>query len=133
MTSAGVSNYGDDAILLSTLQRLQRIRQGCRVSVVSDGPACPPLGRFGVWLGTCEEYCRGLLPDVVRRDCQDDPLFARELSKLNLGTDPPRDLKCIRRRALRGRRQSEHLLAGLDRPAGGHRIRRPVPQGCPTS
>ncbi len=93
VTSGGVSNYGDDAILLSTLQRLQRIRPGCRVSVVSDGLACPPLGRLGVWLGTCAEFCGGLLPGVIRHESQNDPLLARELSRLNLGTGVLQDLK----------------------------------------
>jgi len=56
VSSGGVRNYGDDAILLSTLQRLRRIRPGSLAAVVSDGPSCPPLGRLGVWAGTCEEF-----------------------------------------------------------------------------
>jgi len=55
VTSGGVRNYGDDAILLSTLQRLRRIRPDCLASVVSDGASCPPLGRLGAWTGTCKE------------------------------------------------------------------------------
>ena len=94
VTSGGVSNYGDDAILLSSLQRLQRIRPGCLVSVISDGAICPPLGRLGVWLGTCEEFCRGLSPDAGRHhDDKDDSVLACELSKLDLGTDAQHNLR----------------------------------------
>ena len=35
-------------------------------SVVSDGQSCPPLGRLGAWVGTCEEFGSGLDPDDVR-------------------------------------------------------------------
>ncbi len=72
VTSGGVCNYGDDAILLSTLQRLRRIRPNSLASVVSDGPSCPPLGRLGVWSGTCKEFGSGLNPEVVHRGCRDE-------------------------------------------------------------
>ena len=81
VASGGVCNYGDDAILLSTLQRLQRIRSGCLASVVSDGTSCPPLGRLAAWTGTCEELVASLHADDVRRGCRDDLAIAGELSK----------------------------------------------------
>jgi polysaccharide pyruvyl transferase WcaK-like protein len=94
VTSGGVRNYGDDAILLSTLQRLRRIRPNCLASVVSDGPSCPPLGRLGVWAGTCEEFGSGLNPDDVRRGCRDDGALAEELSRwLKFGSHTRTDLK----------------------------------------
>ncbi len=88
VSSAGVRNGGDDAILLSTLQRLRRIRPNSLASVVSDGPSCPPLGRLGVWAGTCEEFGSGLDPHAVRHGCRDDPALAAELStRLEVGTN----------------------------------------------
>ena len=94
VTSGGVRNYGDDAILLSTLQRLRRIRPNCLASVVSDGPSCPPLGRLGVWAGTCEEFGSGLDPDDVRHGCRDDRALAEELSRwLKFGSHTRTDLK----------------------------------------
>jgi alpha-1,6-rhamnosyltransferase len=70
VSSGGVGNLGDDAILLSTLQRLQRVRPGCMPVVVTDGKEVPPLGRLGVWAGTVEELCRSLDPDRVRSACR---------------------------------------------------------------
>ena len=94
VTSGGVRNYGDDAILLSTLERLQRIRPDCLASVVSDGPDCPPLGRLGAWRGTCEELVAGLDLADVRRGCRDDHALLGELtSRLNLGSYARTDLK----------------------------------------
>lgn len=55
ISSAGVRNLGDDAILLATLERLQRIRPGCLPLVFSDGADMPSLGWLGVWGGTCAE------------------------------------------------------------------------------
>jgi len=93
-TSGGVRNYGDDAILLSTLQRLRRIRPNCLASVVSDGPSCPPLGRLGVWAGTFGEFGSGLNPDDVRDGCRDDRAVAGELSRwLKFGSHARTDLK----------------------------------------
>jgi hypothetical protein len=65
VTSDGVCNYGDDAILLSTLERLKRIRPDWVATVVSDGSSCPPLGLLGAWAGTCKEFSSGLAPKVV--------------------------------------------------------------------
>src|SRR5208337_2141733 len=94
VTSGGVRNYGDDAILLSTLQRLRRIRPNSLASVVSDGPSCPPLGRLGVWAGTCEEFGSGLDPDDVRHGCRNDQALAGELSSwLKFGSHTRTDLK----------------------------------------
>jgi len=94
VTSGGVRNYGDDAILLSTLQRLRRIRPNCLASVVSDGPSCPPLGRLGVWAGTLLEFGSGLNPDDVRHGCRDDGALAAELSRwLKFGSHTRSDLK----------------------------------------
>jgi polysaccharide pyruvyl transferase WcaK-like protein len=94
VTSGGVRNYGDDAILLSTLQRLRRIRPNCLASVVSDGPSCPPLGRLGVWAGTCEEFGSGLDPDDVRHGCRNDQALAGTLSSwLKFGSHTRTDLR----------------------------------------
>ncbi len=94
VSSGGVRNYGDDAILLSSLQRLARIRSDCLATVVSDGQSCPPLGRLGVWEGTVEEFGSGLNRDDVVRGCRDDGALARELSKsLNSGSNARTDLK----------------------------------------
>jgi len=94
VASGGVRNYGDDAILLSTLQRLRRIRPNSLASVVSDGPSCPPLGRFGVWAGTSEEFGSGLNPDDVRHGCRNDQALAGELSSwLKFGFHTRTDLK----------------------------------------
>jgi polysaccharide pyruvyl transferase WcaK-like protein/GT2 family glycosyltransferase len=70
VSSGGVRNHGDDAILLSMLQRLQRVRPGCIPVVVSDGEDVPPLGRLGVWAGTLDEVCRSLDAVSIRRGCQ---------------------------------------------------------------
>ncbi len=80
VSSGGVQNHGDDAILLSTLQRLRRIRPNNLAAVVSDGPSCPPLGRLGVWSGTTEEFVSGLNPDDVRHGCRNDQALTAELS-----------------------------------------------------
>ena len=94
VSSGGVRNYGDDAILLSTLQRLQRIRPNCLASVVSDGASCPPLGRLGVWVGTCEEFGSGLDPDDVRHGCRDDGTLEGEFSTwLKFGSRTRTELK----------------------------------------
>ncbi len=81
VSSGGVRNYGDDAILLSTLERLRRIRPDCVAAVVTDGPNCPPLGRLGVWAGTSEEFGTGLDPDDVRLGFWDDQALNAELSR----------------------------------------------------
>ncbi|MGO9471736.1 MAG: polysaccharide pyruvyl transferase family protein [Isosphaeraceae bacterium] len=94
VSSGGVYNYGDDAILLSTLQRLRRIRPDSLASVVSDGASCPPLGRLGVWAGTCKEFGSGLDPEAVRRGCRDEAALVGELSsRLKFGSHPRTDLK----------------------------------------
>jgi polysaccharide pyruvyl transferase WcaK-like protein len=96
ISSGGVRNYGDDAILLATLQRLERIRPDCVPTVVSDGPSCPPLGRLGVWDGTCDEFCAGLDPDEVLHGCRDDTaLFGELSSRLELGSHTRSDLKAF--------------------------------------
>jgi polysaccharide pyruvyl transferase WcaK-like protein len=96
VTSGGVLNYGDDAILLATLQRLRRVRPNCLPSVVSDGPDCPSLGRLGAWLGTCDEFGAGLDPDDVRRGCHGDRALTEELSKwLKFGTNTRTDLRAF--------------------------------------
>ncbi len=69
--SGGLRNHGDDAILLSTLQRLQRIRPGIIPLVVSDGAEVPPLGRLGVWAATVQELCQALDPVLIREGCRD--------------------------------------------------------------
>ena len=80
VTSGGVRNYGDDAILLSTLQRLRRIRPDSVALVISDGTHCPALGRLGAWAGTCDEFVSGLDPEVIQRGCRNDRVVAEELS-----------------------------------------------------
>ena len=74
VSSAGVRNHGDDAILLSTLQRLQRVRPGCVPVVLTDGACIPLLGRLGRWAGTVAEACRSLDPAAIRHGCQNHPL-----------------------------------------------------------
>jgi polysaccharide pyruvyl transferase WcaK-like protein len=94
VSSGGVLNYGDDAILLSTLQRLRRIRPDALVSVVSDGERCPSLGRSAAWINTSREFSCGLDPAAVREGCQTHPEIIDELSKwLNLGSCRQADLK----------------------------------------
>jgi len=66
VSSGGVRNHGDDAILRATLERLARLRPGCVPVVVTDGDALPPLGRLGVWAGTTAELGRALDPAVLR-------------------------------------------------------------------
>ncbi len=93
VSSGGVRNYGDDAILLSTLQRLARIRPNCLASVVSDGADCPPLGRLGVWAGTCEEFCSGLNVADVTCGCRDRAALPAELARwLKFGSQSRADL-----------------------------------------
>lgn len=58
-TSAGVSNHGDDAILLASLERLARIRPGSRVTLISDGPRIDSTLDVR-WLGTAQTVCRRL-------------------------------------------------------------------------
>ena len=74
VSSAGVRNGGDDAILLATLERLQRIHPGSVPVVISDGDVVPPIGSLGVWSGTTEEVCRSLDAADVRAGCEDDAL-----------------------------------------------------------
>jgi polysaccharide pyruvyl transferase WcaK-like protein len=81
VSSGGVRNYGDDAILISSLQRLRRVRPNCLATVISDGPDCPPLGRLGVWGGTCREFCAGLNPDDVRRALRNADVVAEDLAE----------------------------------------------------
>jgi polysaccharide pyruvyl transferase WcaK-like protein len=76
VSSGGVRNHGDDAILLSTLQRLQRLRPGCAAVVVSDGEDVPPLGRLAAWAGTTRELCQSLPPALIERGCQGHPRLA---------------------------------------------------------
>jgi len=71
VSSGGVRNHGDDAILRATLERLARLRPGCVPVVVTDGDALPPLGRLGVWAGTTAELGRALDPAVLRAACVD--------------------------------------------------------------
>ena len=81
VSSGGVLNYGDDAILLSTLQRLRRLRPQAVASVITDGPHVPRLGRLGAWLGTCDEFLSGVSHDDLRRGCQDDRALVSELTQ----------------------------------------------------
>jgi len=81
VTSGGVLNYGDDAILLSTLQRLQRLRPRSLATVISDGLHIPPLGRLGMWQGTCDEFLAGCAREDVRRGCRDDRALVAELTQ----------------------------------------------------
>ena len=61
---------------------LRRIRPSSVASaVVSDGPSCPPLGRLGVWAGTCEEFAAGLDSKDVQYGCRNDSNLAAELSR----------------------------------------------------
>lgn len=93
VSSGGVQNHGDDAILMSTLQRLGRIRPGCLAAVVTDGPNCPPLGRLAAWLGTTAEFVSGLDLETVRHGCAADAAVAEDLSRrLELGSRPRSDL-----------------------------------------
>jgi polysaccharide pyruvyl transferase WcaK-like protein len=94
VTSGGVQNYGDDAILLSTLQRLRRIRPDWSPTVVSDGSSCPPLGRLGAWAGTCKEFSSGLDARDVGAGCQGDGILAAELARrIDFGSHPATSLK----------------------------------------
>ncbi len=89
--SGGVRNHGDDAILLATLARLDRVRPGCMPVVVSDGDAPPPLGRLGVWAGTTDELCRGLDPSAIRMGCSDPGLaetLVRDVGAAGTPLDP---------------------------------------------
>jgi len=79
VSSAGVKNYGDDAILLSTLERLGRVRPGCERLVVSDGKHVPPLKGLGRWVGTCAETCRSLPPEWIRLGCLPNDQMAEQL------------------------------------------------------
>ncbi len=81
VSSGGVLNLGDDAILLSTLQRLQRVRPGSLASVVSDGERCPPLGRLAAWAGTCDEFVGRLHGEDVLRGLREDRSLLEELSR----------------------------------------------------
>ena len=94
VTSAGVQNFGDDAILLSTLDRLRRVRPSSLAAVVSDGPDCPPLGLLGTWAGTCEEFTSGLDRADVLRGCQNDPVLVERMSRwVKFGSRIPIDLR----------------------------------------
>ncbi len=94
VSSGGVQNYGDDAILLSTLQRLGRVRPDCLALVVSDGPHCPAFGRLGAWAGTCEEFVAGLNLDDVRRGCRHHHGLTDELlNRVNVGPHSRTDLR----------------------------------------
>jgi polysaccharide pyruvyl transferase WcaK-like protein len=94
VTSGGVRNYGDDAILLSTLQRLRRIRPSWSATVVTDGLSCPPLGLLGAWAGTCKEFSAGLNPRDVRAGCQGDGILAAELASwIKFGSQPATSVK----------------------------------------
>jgi hypothetical protein len=89
VSSAGACNYGDDATLLSTLQRLQRVRPGCIPTVVTDGPHPPPLGRLGLWGGTLAELCQSLDPQAIRNACRTWPGVAEKITELAaIGHDP---------------------------------------------
>jgi polysaccharide pyruvyl transferase WcaK-like protein len=74
VSSGGVRNHGDDAILRSTLERLARLRPHAVPVVVTDGDDVPPLGRLGVWAGTTAELCRALDPAAIRTACHDATL-----------------------------------------------------------
>jgi polysaccharide pyruvyl transferase WcaK-like protein/GT2 family glycosyltransferase len=94
VSSGGVQNYGDDAILLGTLQRLRRLRPDSLASVVSDGASVPALGRLGAWRGTCDEFVAGLPDDSIRRGCRGNRAVADELTQgLRPGSLMPTDLK----------------------------------------
>jgi polysaccharide pyruvyl transferase WcaK-like protein len=73
VSSAGVRNHGDDAILLSTLQRLKQVSPSTLPIVITDGESIPPLGRLGRWAATVEETCRSLDPADIRRGCEIHP------------------------------------------------------------
>src|SRR5262249_46562313 len=73
VSSAGVRNHGDDAILISVLQRLQRVAPGAVPVVITDGEWISPLGRLGRWAGTVEETCQSLDPADIRRGCEIRP------------------------------------------------------------
>ncbi len=90
VSSGGVRNHGDDAILLSTLQRLQRVRPGCLPVVVTDEDSIPELGRLGIWAGTTREFCRGLDPNAIRAGCGRHTGAAAELpARVDAGTCTP--------------------------------------------
>lgn len=90
VSSGGVRNHGDDAILRATLQRLARLRPGCVPVVVSDGDALPPLGRLGVWAGTTAELGCALDPSVLRAAC-DDAALAETLVARSAAASQPID------------------------------------------
>lgn len=81
VTSAGVRNHGDDAILLSTLNRLSQVRPEAEVIVVSDGADIPPLGRRALWAGTCQEICHMLDPSQIQRGCSGYPTLAEQVAR----------------------------------------------------
>jgi polysaccharide pyruvyl transferase WcaK-like protein len=96
VSSAGVRSHGDDAILLGTLQRLQRVRPGCVPVVVSDGEDVPRIGRLAVWAATLTELCRSLDPVAIRQGCrspaQAASLPGRVQAGRGTGTFRPADL-----------------------------------------
>lgn len=79
VTSGGVRNHGDDAILLSTLDRLSRIRPDADIIVVSDGADVPPMGRQATWAGTCQELCQTLNPIHIQEGCAGYPTLENSL------------------------------------------------------
>jgi polysaccharide pyruvyl transferase WcaK-like protein/GT2 family glycosyltransferase len=88
VSSAGVRNHGDDAILLSTLQRLQRVAPCILPIVITDGESIPPLGRLGRWAGTVEETCRSLNPADVRQGCETYQLASDLATLVGAGKGP---------------------------------------------
>lgn len=80
VSSGGVRNYGDDAILLATLERLQRVLPGCIPTVVSDGADVPPLGSLGVWAGTCQELVSSFTAAQIQRGWAQWPAAVRRIN-----------------------------------------------------
>jgi colanic acid/amylovoran biosynthesis protein len=79
ISSGGARNQGDDAILLSTLQRLKRIRPGCVPVVFSDGTCPPALARLGLWGGRVGELAGSLEPESIQKGCRGHPDLLRDL------------------------------------------------------
>jgi polysaccharide pyruvyl transferase WcaK-like protein len=79
VSAAGASNHGDDAILLSTLHRLSRLRPGCAPVVITEGERLVDFGRLAIWGGTIKEFARSLNAEEIRQGCANDPIFAHQL------------------------------------------------------
>jgi polysaccharide pyruvyl transferase WcaK-like protein len=79
VSSGGVSNHGDDAVLLSTLERLKRLRPGSVPVVITDGDRLIDFGLMAAWGGTIEEFAWSIPPEEIGRGCIGHPVLAASL------------------------------------------------------